>query len=251
MFKPIAAFALAAGIAFAANAETITIVYIDCPKSHPSAPSVRHGGHRHAGHAGRLPHSGPAGRHHHRFAHRHRRVRYVCLCAVAPDGPGESGAAGGGVTFGETSALYGLNLASPASGGGAGGVSAGGGDASPGETSPTDPGTTEAAPPIDPIGPLGPLGPLGPIGPIGPAGPIDPAPVDPVAPIDPGPPDPPNPAAAPEPSTWLLLGLGAGALMVRKALRSRSLTLRRARTGLARAKFLPQSFRKALRPSSP
>ncbi len=128
MFKPLAAFALAAGIGFAANAETITLVYIDCPKSHPSAPSVRHGGHRHAGHAGRLSYYGPAGRRHHRFVHRHRRVRYVCLCAVAPDGLDE----GGGAALARAAALDGawqggLNFASAAYGGGGGGGGGGAG----------------------------------------------------------------------------------------------------------------------------
>jgi hypothetical protein len=72
-----------------------------------------------------------------------------------------------------------------------------------------------------------------------------------VQPIDPLVPELPNPPAAPEPSTWLLLCLGAGALMAQKARRSRSLKLRRARMGFAGAKFLRQGFRRALRSPLP
>ncbi len=203
---------LAGALTAPAEAALVKIVHLDCAQWHARLALL----------AKRKAHPRPPGAHH--FAGRRHRVRihFVCDCkdgaaddSALDDLPGDGGPAAGpaggardpsalsvlGSSSG-SSAAFGL----PAfSSGAALGAGAGGSEPDPGPGSPLSPIASDGSGPLPP----------GDVSPFNPANPPSPAPT-PSGPLPALDPTTRPIAAAPEPSTWLLFGLGAAVVLAMK-----------------------------------
>ena len=196
-----------------ADAALVKIIHLDCAQWHARLALL----------AKRRAHPLPPGAHH--FAGRRHRVRihFVCDCkdgaaddSAVADLPGSDGPPGGlavgGARDPSTFSVLGSSSGSsaafgwPANSGAASGAGAGAG-------SEPDPGPSAWPSPIvsngsDPLPP-------GEVSPFDPANPPPPTPT-PSGPFPPPDPTTPPIPAVPEPSTWLLFGLGAAVLFAMK-----------------------------------